>query len=182
VVRAAARARHRRRAHRLAGRAARRAARVGGARAGPADRRPKPALVRDLGATYHAEPVDAVTQKARPDVVIEATGVGQVVFDALAGLDPYGIICLTGVSPVGRTLTVDAGALNRDIVLENNVVVGSVNANLEHYAAAAAALAQADLDWLHRLITRRVPLAHVDAAFQGGADDVKVVIDLAAST
>jgi threonine dehydrogenase-like Zn-dependent dehydrogenase len=143
---------------------------------------PKPALVRDLGATYHAEPVDAVTQKARPDVVIEATGVGQVVFDALAGLDPYGIICLTGVSPVGRTLTVDAGALNRDIVLENNVVVGSVNANLEHYAAAAAALAQADLDWLHRLITRRVPLAHVDAAFQGGADDVKVVIDLAAST
>jgi threonine dehydrogenase-like Zn-dependent dehydrogenase len=139
---------------------------------------PKPALVRDLGATYHAEPADAVTQKVQPEVVIEATGVGQVVFDAMAGLDPYGIICLTGVSPVGRNLTVDAGAFNRDIVLENNVVVGSVNANLDHYAAAADALAKADADWLQRLITRRVPLSKVDEAFQGGADDVKVVIEL----
>jgi threonine dehydrogenase-like Zn-dependent dehydrogenase len=139
---------------------------------------PKPALVRDLGATYHSDAVDAVTQHVHPDVVIEATGVGQVVFDAMAGLDPYGISCLTGVSPVGRTLSVDAGALNREIVLENNVVVGSVNANLGHYAAAADALAKADLDWLHRLITRRVPLAKAAEAFDAGADDVKVVIDL----
>ena len=48
--------------------------------------------------------------------------------------------------------------LNRDIVLENDVVFGSVNANRRHYEAAAAALAAADRAWLERLITRRVPL------------------------
>jgi threonine dehydrogenase-like Zn-dependent dehydrogenase len=139
---------------------------------------PKPALVRDLGATYHSAAVEEVAAKVKPDVVIEATGVGQVIFDAIRGMDPYGIICLTGVSPVGRRISIDAGAVNREIVLDNNVVIGSVNANLTHYAAAADALAAADHDWLARLITRRVPLARFQDAFGHQDGDVKVVIDL----
>ena len=80
--------------------------------------------------------------------MIEATGAAALVFAAMRGTAPYGITCLTGVSPRGRTIRVDAGELNRDIVLENDAVVGSVNANLRHYAQAAEALAAADLDWL----------------------------------
>jgi hypothetical protein len=38
-------------------------------------------------------------------------------------------------------MTFDVGAGNREIVLENDAIVGSVNANLRHYEAAAAALA-----------------------------------------
>ena len=81
----------------------------------------------------------------------------------------------------GRRISIDAGALNREIVLENDVVVGSVNANLTHYAAAADALAAADLDWLRRLITRRVPLEKAAEAFQPQDGDIKVVIDLSAA-
>lgn len=139
---------------------------------------PKPALVRDLGATYHSAAIDEVAAKLSPDVVIEATGAGPVVFGALAGTAPYGIVCLTGVSSAGRRVPVDAGALNREIVLENDVVIGSVNANLDHYAAAADALAAADRDWLSRLITRRVPLERAADAFTAGEQDVKVVITL----
>jgi threonine dehydrogenase-like Zn-dependent dehydrogenase len=139
---------------------------------------PKPRLVADLGATYHHLAIDEVMQRLRPDVVIEATGVGSLVFGALAGTAPYGIVCLTGVSAAGRRLTFDAGALNRSLVLENDVVIGSVNANLSHYAAAADALAGADRDWLTRLITRRVPLADAPQAFTAGDEDVKVVISL----
>ena len=69
----------------------------------------------------------------------------------------------------GGPIRVDAGELNRDIVLENDVVVGSVNANLRHYAQAAEALAAADLDWLGRLVTRRVPLADFEDAFDAAA-------------
>jgi threonine dehydrogenase-like Zn-dependent dehydrogenase len=116
---------------------------------------------------------------AEPDIVVEATGVGSVILDALAATNSYGIVCLTGVSPAGRRLTVDAGALNREIVLENDAVVGSVNANLDHYGAAARALARADLQWLERLITRRVPLASFEEAFAAQPDDVKVVVTLA---
>jgi glucose 1-dehydrogenase len=139
---------------------------------------PKPQLVADLGATYHHDPVDQVTDRLRPDVVIEATGVGQVVFDVMAGTGSYGVVCLTGVSPMGRTLTIDAGTINREIVLENDCVVGSVNANLTHYAEAADVLARADVEWLERLISRRVPLERYDKAFEGQDDDVKVVITL----
>ena len=140
---------------------------------------PKPKLVEDLGATYHADPIDKLTKGLRPDVVIEATGVAELVLGAMANTAAYGIVCLTGVSSGGRHIPVDAGVLNRDIVLENDAVVGSVNANLRHYAQAADALARADLEWLNRLVTRRVPLESFQEAFEANDDDVKVVLDLA---
>ena len=94
----------------------------------------------------------------------------------MRGAAPYGITVLTGVSSRGRTVRVDAGELNRDIVLDNDVVVGSVNANLRHYTHAAEALAAADLDWLGRLVTRRVRLEDFKDAFTPQDDDVKVAL------
>ena len=137
---------------------------------------PKPAAVAALGATYHHAPVREVAEKIRPDVVVEATGVGRVVIDTAAGTAPYGIVCLTGVSSGGRRIPVDAGAANRELVLENDVVIGSVNANLRHYAAAARALAGADRDWLERLISRRVPVERFADALRAEPDDIKVVL------
>ncbi|MET7421083.1 glucose 1-dehydrogenase [Dactylosporangium sp. NPDC005555] len=139
---------------------------------------PKKDAAEALGARYHSSSVTDVAAKAKPDVIIEATGVSSVVFEAMAGTAAYGVVCLTGVSPAGRRITVDAGALNREIVLENDAVVGSVNANLSHYAAAADALLAADPAWLARLITRRVPLARFADALESHPDDIKVVLDL----
>jgi threonine dehydrogenase-like Zn-dependent dehydrogenase len=84
------------------------------------------------------------------------------------------------VSSGGRTIGVDAGAINRELVLDNDVVFGSVNANRAHYAAAADALAKADHDWLARLITRRAPLDRWHDALERRPDDVKVVVDFTA--
>ncbi len=137
---------------------------------------PKPGLVESLGGTYHSSDIDEVARRVKPDVVIEATGVPSLVFASMSGTTPYGITVLTGVSAAGRTLKVDAGLLNRDIVLENDAVVGSVNANLRHYAQAAEALARADLDWLERLVSRRVPLERFADAFEPQDDDVKVAL------
>jgi glucose 1-dehydrogenase len=139
---------------------------------------PKPGLVNDLGATYHTTDVATVAKDARPDVIIEATGAHQLVFDVMANNAPAGIVCLTGVTSAGRHITVDVGQLNRDIVLENDVVFGSVNANLYHYELAAQALAAADQGWLERLITRRVPLDDFADALEARSEDVKVVIEL----
>jgi threonine dehydrogenase-like Zn-dependent dehydrogenase len=139
---------------------------------------PKPTLVRDLGATYHAKDIEQVVSAVCPDVVIEATGANEPVLASLTGTAPYGVVCLTGVSSAGRRMTVDAGAINREIVLQNDAVVGSVNANLRHYRQAADALAAADLPWLERVITRRVPLERATEAFTPRPDDVKVVVEL----
>ncbi|MGW0338051.1 glucose 1-dehydrogenase [Streptomyces sp. NPDC003011] len=139
---------------------------------------PKPSLVRDLGATYHSDDAAHVIDRVCPDVIIEATGASALVFAALRGTASYGVVCLTGVSPAGRSITVDAGGINRQMVLQNDAVVGSVNANLRHFQQAAEALAKADRNWLEGLITRRVPLAHAARAFEAQPDDVKVVVDL----
>jgi threonine dehydrogenase-like Zn-dependent dehydrogenase len=139
---------------------------------------PKPALVRDLGGIYHTSDVETIANEAPPDVIIEATGAHQLVFEVMSHNAPAGIVCLTGVTPVGRSVTVDAGQLNRNIVLENDVVFGSVNANLRHYELAAEALAGADRSWLERLITRRVPLENFEEALDSRDNDVKVVLDL----
>ncbi|HET7655002.1 MAG TPA: glucose 1-dehydrogenase [Acidimicrobiales bacterium] len=139
---------------------------------------PKPGLVRDLGATYHSTTVADACDQA--DIVVECTGVGQLVFDAMTCTAPGAVVCLTGVSSGGRTIAVDAGAINRELVLDNGVVFGSVNANRAHYAAAADALAKADRDWLARLITRRVPLDRWKDALERRPDDVKVVVDFTA--
>ncbi len=103
---------------------------------------PKPDLVAELGAHYHTGTIESAG--APPDVVIECTGVDSLVFDAMDHLGPVGVVCLTGVSSGGRSIDIDAGLLNRNMVLENEAVVGSVNANRRHYEAAAAALAKAE--------------------------------------
>ncbi|TDQ53106.1 glucose 1-dehydrogenase [Actinorugispora endophytica] len=138
----------------------------------------KPGLVAGLGAAYHTAPVSEVTARTRPDVVIEATGAPDVVLNVVADNARAGIVCLTGVSSGGPRTGVDAGALNRGIVLENDVVFGSVNANLRHYGLAALALARADRSWLERMITRRLPLDRALEAFEPDGDEVKTVIDL----
>ena len=137
---------------------------------------PKPQLARDLGATYHTGDLGTLC----PDVVIECTGAASVIVDAMSRTAPDGIVCLAGVSSGGRKFAVDIGSLNRNLVLENDVVFGSVNANRRHYKAAADALAKADKAWLARLITRRVPLARWREAFARRDDDIKVILDFSA--
>jgi threonine dehydrogenase-like Zn-dependent dehydrogenase len=139
---------------------------------------PKPRLVHGLDAHYHYADVEKVAKDLLPDIIIEATGAPEVVFDVMEHNAAYGIVCLTGVSPRGRNITVDVGGFNRDLVLENDVVFGSVNANLDHYALAAEALGKADLNWLEQLISRRVPLEDFEHALEKEDDDVKVVLDL----
>jgi threonine dehydrogenase-like Zn-dependent dehydrogenase len=139
---------------------------------------PKPGLVRDLGATYFTGSIAEVCSDV--DVILECTGAGALILEAMRCSAPNGIVCLTGVSSGKRLLSLDVAALNRTMVLENDVVFGSVNANRRHYEAAAEALARADSAWLERLITRRVPLDRWIEAMTRQPGDVKAVIDLTA--
>ncbi len=134
---------------------------------------PKPELTRALGATYHNGDLGDL----EPDIVIECTGAGSVVLDVLRRNAPTGIVCLTGVSSGGHKIDFDVGGFNRDMVLENDLVFGTVNANRRHYRAAAEALAKANKDWLAGLITRRVPLDRWREALEVRPDDIKVVLD-----
>jgi threonine dehydrogenase-like Zn-dependent dehydrogenase len=137
---------------------------------------PKPALVRDLGATYHAGDPGSL----EPDIVVECTAANPVVLDVIQRVAPDGIVCLAGVSATGHKTDIDVGAISRSIVLKNDTVFGSVNANRRHYRDAAEALAKANKAWLARVISRRVPLERWQEVLEVRPDDVKVVLDFAA--
>jgi threonine dehydrogenase-like Zn-dependent dehydrogenase len=141
-------------------------------------RGPKPSLVKALGATFHTGGVDPSSAPA--DILIECTGSPGLVFDAVRYAAPNGITCLAGVSAGQRTVRVDAAGLNNELVLENHVVFGTVNANRTHYALAADALAQADRQWLERLITRRIPLVRWQEAYHPASEDVKTILQFGA--
>jgi glucose 1-dehydrogenase len=138
---------------------------------------PKEAIVRDLGANYHSDA--ASLSRLAPDVLMECTGATAVIRACLGVTGAAGIVCLTGVTAPGKTLDLDIGGLNRTLVLDNDAVFGTVNANRRHYEMAADALARADRGWLSRLITRRVPLERWDEALEHRRGDIKVVIDFA---
>jgi threonine dehydrogenase-like Zn-dependent dehydrogenase len=134
---------------------------------------PKPALVEDQGWCYHSDLEQ--TEEGGFDAVIECTGVGPLVFHAIEHTAPAGVMALTGIAS-GDRVPIDAFALNKEMVLNNTVVFGSVNAGRRHYEQAAEALAKADPKWLERLITRRVPLDRWQEALERRPDDVKTVI------
>jgi threonine dehydrogenase-like Zn-dependent dehydrogenase len=137
----------------------------------------KPQLVRELGATYHTGTVARVG--FQPDVIVECTGVGQVIADSIEAIAPGGVVCLTGVGSGGRTVGLTTADVASNIVLRNNVVVGSVNANKRHWYKAGQALARADRAWLARLVTRRVPPEEFMGALERQPEDIKVVIQFA---
>jgi len=136
---------------------------------------PKPELVRDLGATYHSD-LESLERLA-PDILMECTGVPDVIRACLGATMAAGIVCLTGVGEPGHKLDLDLGGLNRTLVLDNDVVFGTVNANRRHYEMAAQALARANRRWLERLITRRVPLERWHEALEHRKGDIKVIVD-----
>jgi len=135
----------------------------------------KPEMVRRLGATY-VERGNIGEAAAEADIVIECTGFVQMLLDVGPQHVRHRIICLTGVSAAGVETAVDPGLLNRNMVLQNSVLFGSVNANRDHYELGARALAQADPGWLADLITRQEPLGRWADAYARQPDDIKTIL------
>jgi threonine dehydrogenase-like Zn-dependent dehydrogenase len=134
----------------------------------------KPEMVRRLGATYHHGDMSEIFDDA--DIVIECTGFPQLLLEAGHHDVHNRITCLTGVSGEGAEATVDAGLLNRRLVLQNGVVFGTVNANRRHYELGADALSRADRGWLAGVITRRVSIDRWSDAYARHPGDIKTVL------
>ena len=136
----------------------------------------KPSLVEELGASYHTGPIADLG--VSPDIVVECTGVGELIQQAVHATAPGGIVCLTGIgSPTESTGSL--AGLATDAVLKNLVVFGSVNANRRHYYRASQVLARADRSWLEQLVTRRVGPDDIEQALERTPDDIKVVVEFA---
>jgi threonine dehydrogenase-like Zn-dependent dehydrogenase len=135
-------------------------------------------IVQQLGGAYHTGGIKIIG-RLRPDILMECTGAPALIGEIFGRTAPAGIACLVGVTAPGHEFKLDIGLINRTLVLDNDTIFGSVNANRKHYEIAAEALKRADRTWLGRLITRRVPLDQWTDAVQRRPGDIKVIVDFA---
>jgi threonine dehydrogenase-like Zn-dependent dehydrogenase len=143
----------------------------------------KARLVKELDIQYVSTAVTPLaslpSQLGRIDIVFEATGAPGVVFPAIGILGPNGICVLSSVTP-NRVAEMDLGAWNREIVLGNRLVFGTVNAGRRHFEAGVRDMENAEgrfPGWLARLITRRIAMNDAPLAMTRSADDIKTVLE-----
>jgi threonine dehydrogenase-like Zn-dependent dehydrogenase len=147
----------------------------------PTSKRPR--TLEAIGGSYlHGKDESKARDNFRGfDFIFEATGVAKVEFELFDMLAPNGVYVALGVPTGERMLQLDGAAIFRNLVLENQTLVGSVNASLEHFEAGMRSLSQASQQWpglLERFITRRFsPPRAEEALEQRGEDDIKTVIE-----
>jgi threonine dehydrogenase-like Zn-dependent dehydrogenase len=125
----------------------------------------KDAVLSMIGADFIAAETNTVEQMAQQvgaiDVVYEAVGASSLAFDVLKQLGANAVFIFTGVPGLNAPIPVDADRIMRDMVLKNQIAVGSVNAPPESFAAAIRDLEEFQKRWpdaLGKLITGRFPL------------------------
>lgn len=141
-------------------------------------------MVEATGAEYvkgDEEPLVKLAERVNGiDLLVEATAVASIVFDSIDAVGPNGVVALTGVSAGGRTLEVPADRLNLEMVLDNKVIFGSVNAGRPYWEAGVSDLAKFEGLWpglCSKVITRRVPFGNFKDAIEARAGiDVKSTI------
>ena len=147
------------------------------------------AWVESLGARYIESatlPVDQLSrQVGNVDLIIEATGSAGVAFAALPAIGMNGIMVLTGVPGRPKDVIIDAERVMRDLVLENQILYGTVNAGPPSFANAITDLGRFLARWpkqTRALITGRFAPEAINDVLAGGKDAIKSVIRFNAPT
>jgi threonine dehydrogenase-like Zn-dependent dehydrogenase len=146
-------------------------------------------LIETLGATYVSTKKTPLRQAAEDhgpfDLIFECTGFSPLVFEAMQVLGKNGVLVLSSVTGGHRTAEVPADAINLGFVLGNKAMVGTVNANREHFESGVRDLTMTQAlwpGWLDRLLTDRVDgLDRWPQAFEllGRSGVIKVFVEVA---
>jgi glucose 1-dehydrogenase len=145
----------------------------------------RPQWLAAIGGRYidgRQEPADQMAAKVGlMDLIVEATGAPSVAFNLLDVLAVNGVYTLTGIPGGDRCLEIAGAQLMRELVLDNQVMMGSVNAARGHFQMAVDDLENAYLRWgdhIGQLITQHIAYADFAQAFASHSDDeIKVVIE-----
>jgi threonine dehydrogenase-like Zn-dependent dehydrogenase len=145
----------------------------------------RPKWLEVIGGKYidgRKVPADKLDTTIGPmDFIFEATGVAGLAFNLLDALALDGVYVLTGIPAGNRPLNIPGAELIRQLVLKNQVMVGSVNASRDHYQLAVDDLSHARLQWgdhVSKLITNRFRFADFASGFNHhDQDEIKAVVE-----
>ncbi len=146
---------------------------------------PKASIVESIGATFVSAEAKAAEMLpdliGEIDLVYEAVGASRLAFQVLKIIGPNAVFIFTGVPGRKAPIEVDADRIMRNLVLNNQVVFGTVNAGPPAFEAAIRDLGVFAQRWpevVRSLITGRHPIeAHAEFLL-GRSEGIKNVISL----
>jgi glucose 1-dehydrogenase len=141
---------------------------------------PKSPIAAALGAEYVSTKNTDLADLGPFDIVVEAAGSAQLMLDALALLGRSGVGCLLGIDGREGKAQIDNKVIGYDVVLENRVLFGSVNARRDDWVTGVEALDRARQEFpgaLEELIGLRVPLDRFKEAFAFRGGKATLVLD-----
>ena len=105
----------------------------------------KSSIVEGMEANYIATSQTSLEQLAKKvgkaDLIIDATGSSAIAFNAMEALGHNGVLVWTSITGGKVTTNVPSDKINIEWVLGNKLLVGSVNANREHFESGIKDLA-----------------------------------------
>jgi threonine dehydrogenase-like Zn-dependent dehydrogenase len=145
----------------------------------------RPKWLNAIGGHYvdgRQVPADQVEKKiGAMDLILDASGIASLEFNLLDALARNGVYVITGIPDGDHPLQIDGPELVRQLVLDNQVMLGSVNAARGHFQMAVDDLSQAQLRWgshIGSLITNRYPFGRfADLVADHPPDAIKEMIE-----
>lgn len=144
----------------------------------------RPQLLKEIGGKYidgrKTDTLSIDEQYGEMHLIFEATGIAELEFQLIDALGINGIYILTGIPQGKRPICILGAALTQQIVLKNQLLLGSVNASVEHYALAIEDLEKAQEKWkgaIEKVITTIYPFQEFkEALSHHKASDIKTVL------
>jgi threonine dehydrogenase-like Zn-dependent dehydrogenase len=140
-------------------------------------------FIRAIGGTYISSSVsleDLLMRVGNIDVIFEATGAAQISFQMMNVLGTNGVMVFTGIPGIKSPIEVNADKIMRNMVLKNQVFLGTVNAGRAVFEAAIRDLTAFKDRWpkpIQSLITGRYPIESYREILLGSKKGIKNILD-----
>lgn len=142
-------------------------------------------ILKAIGGTYlngnHTDTYKIDDRQGQIDFIFEATGVAKLSFQLIDALGINGIYVMTGIPTGDRPVCILGAEIMQQIVLSNQVIVGSVNAGAEHFEMGIRDLEKAHNRFqkaIEGMITRKIHYKDfMQALDQRSEDDIKTVVE-----
>ncbi len=135
-------------------------------------------IVEGLGGRYVSTDQKSIEQVAKEvgkaDLIVEATGSSWIAFESMKVLGHNGVLVWHSVTGGDKRTEVPADQLNIEFVLGNKLLLGSVNANREHFEAGIRDLALGEV--MYPGIVQRI-LTHPVNGLDNYAEMIRLLVE-----
>jgi len=141
-------------------------------------------IVTRTGMTYLRDDISFErirSMHGEMDIILEGTGFSPLAFHSLPVLHANGSMCLLGIPVGSHTVTINGSQLFSKMVLGNQVLFGSVNANRKYFEMGLEEMRKIENQYpglLAKLITQRLAMADFKKAFEPYPGHIKTVVEM----